>query len=237
MGQKRNAKLGKFSERAREEITFSEKLPTFEAMQSIEKSIRAYLLGFLVFEVLCFSFMSSGDRFVQMQWVNFHHSLWADYVFQGLSALAEIASPILIFGYFYWKKRSFAFPFLWSYAISTAIIQAAKHFLFPHALRPFAYFKSVPYAWHLVDGVFMNEYNSLPSGHTSAAWFMCFWLVLLSKSRWAAWFFALLAASVAYARVYLFQHFPLDTAVGAFIGTGTSLLVYYFFLLKPQKHD
>ena len=44
-------------------------------------------------------------------------------------------------------------------------------------------------------------------------------------------FYAIL---VAYSRVYLFQHFPVDTAVGALIGTGVSLLVYY---LNVSKSD
>ena len=44
-------------------------------------------------------------------------------------------------------------------------------------------------------------------------------------------FYAML---VAYSRVYLFQHFPVDTAVGAMIGTGVSLLVYYVNVSKSD---
>ena len=206
-------------------------------MQSMEKSIRTYLLAFLLFEIICLTFVGSNDRFAQMQWINLHHRPWADYLFRALSGFAEITTPIVIFLYFGWKKKNLARPFLLSYAVSTALIQFAKHIIFPDSLRPFAYFKGLLYDWHLVDGVFMNEYNSMPSGHTSAAWFMCFWLAFLSKSVWSGILFALLAAGVGYSRVYLFQHFPVDTAVGAFVGTATSLITYYFYFLKSHGND
>ena len=147
-------------------------------MSSMEKSIRTYLLTFLLFEVICLTFVGSHDRFAQMQWINMHYSRWADYLFRAFSAFAEILTPIVIFLYFIWKKKNLAKPFLLSYALSTGFIQFAKHVIFPDDLRPFAYFRGLLYDWHLVDGVFMNEYNSMPSGHTSAAWFMCFWLAL-----------------------------------------------------------
>jgi membrane-associated phospholipid phosphatase len=206
-------------------------------MQSMEKSIRTYLFAFLLFEVICLTFVCSMDRLTQMQWINGHHSRWADYLFQGLSASAEIITPIAIILYFFWKKKYLVKPFLISYAVSTGIIQFAKHLIFSDALRPHAYFKGIPQAWHWVDGVFMYEFNSMPSGHTSAAWFMCFWLAFVGKSGTSGIIFALLAAGVAYSRVYLFQHFPVDTAVGAFVGTAISFLVYYFYFLKPSKHD
>lgn len=206
-------------------------------MSSMEKSIRTYLLTFLLFEVICLTFVGSHDRFAQMQWINMHYSRWADYLFRAFSAFAEILTPIVIFLYFIWKKKNLAKPFLLSYALSTGFIQFAKHVIFPDDLRPFAYFRGLLYDWHLVDGVYMNEYNSMPSGHTSAAWFMCFWLALVGKTGWSGILFGLLAVGVGYSRVYLFQHFPIDTAVGAFVGTLTSLSIYYVYFLKSQRND
>jgi len=40
---------------------------------------------------------------------------------------------------------------------------------------------------------------------------------------------------VAYSRVYLFQHFPVDTLVGAFIGTGSSYLFYAINYAKSSS--
>jgi membrane-associated phospholipid phosphatase len=83
----------------------------------------------------------------------------------------------------------------------------------------------------------IHTHNSFPSGHTAAAWFMFFWFALLGKSRIWGLFVAFLAVGVAYSRVYLMQHFPVDIAVGACIGFASSALVYYFMLIKPQATD
>jgi membrane-associated phospholipid phosphatase len=74
----------------------------------------------------------------------------------------------------------------------------------------------------------------MPSGHTSAAWFMCFWISLAAKKPWISLLMVFYAILVAYSRVYLFQHFPVDTAVGATIGTGVSLLVYCLNISKSE---
>ncbi|MFM6915141.1 MAG: phosphatase PAP2 family protein, partial [Aquirufa sp.] len=52
------------------------------------------------------------------------------------------------------------------------------------------------------------------------------------------WFWGLLggiiAVGVAYSRVYLFQHFPVDTLVGAAIGVGSSALFYSIYDAKSH---
>jgi membrane-associated phospholipid phosphatase len=81
----------------------------------------------------------------------------------------------------------------------------------------------------------ISEYNSMPSGHTGAAFFMFFWVaVLLQRFHWGL-FAGLIAVGVAYSRVYLFQHFPVDTLVGAAIGVGASALFYYLNYAKIRS--
>jgi membrane-associated phospholipid phosphatase len=171
-----------------------------------------------------------------MTWVNAHHAPWADFIFQFFTGLAEVFLPIAFAIYLYKKKRNFFVPFLASYALSTAAIQFLKHFVFPHALRPFAYFAQLHLPWYLVPGVEINIQNSFPSGHTAAAWFMFFWFALLGKSRFWGFAMAILAIGVAYSRVYLMQHFPIDISVGACIGFFSSALVYYFMIYKPHAN-
>jgi membrane-associated phospholipid phosphatase len=145
--------------------------------------------------------------------------------------------PIALAVYLYQKKRSFFVPFLTSYAVSTLIIQGIKHLIFPNALRPIAYFAKLHISWDLVPGVDVHTHNSFPSGHTSAAWFMFFWFALLGKSRLWGLFMALIAIGVAYSRLYLMQHFPIDVTFGAGIGFLSSALVYYFMLYKSNEND
>jgi undecaprenyl-diphosphatase len=65
--------------------------------------------------------------------------------------------------------------------------------------------------------------HSFPSGHTATA---CAGATMLSflYPRGAP-FFILLAAAIAYSRLYVGVHFPLDVVGGAVIGVATALLL------------
>jgi membrane-associated phospholipid phosphatase len=77
-----------------------------------------------------------------------------------------------------------------------------------------------------VEGVELNSYFSFPSGHATAAFSMCLALaIIVGKVRWSA-VFAVVAALLAYSRVYLSQHFLQDIMAGAALGTVVSFLVY-----------
>ncbi len=204
-------------------------------MKALNVSFRIYFLGFLFFEILCLGYALNFSRFDQMRWINSYHSIPFDYIFQGFTFLAEIYLALFLLGYFYKKHKSFVFPYLLSYSLATLITQGLKHLLFADELRPFAFFKGINYSWHFVEGVFMNEYNSFPSGHTSAAWFLFFWIAMINPSKLWAVFCVLLAMGVAYSRVYLFQHFPIDTALGALIGFASSSIFYYHFVLSKKS--
>jgi membrane-associated phospholipid phosphatase len=206
-------------------------------MTQSKKSLWTFSVAFMAFECLCMVVLISSTRLDQMTWVNSHHALWADFMFRFFTSLAEVFLPITLAIYFYNRKRAFFVPFLTSYAVSTLIIQGIKHLIFPNALRPIAYFANLHLSWYLVPGVDVHTQNSFPSGHTSAAWFMFFWFALLGKSRLWGLFMALAAIGVAYSRIYLMQHFPIDVTFGAGIGFLSSALVYYFMLYKPNKND
>lgn len=205
-------------------------------MKKIQRPLRAFLLLFCVYQLAIWVFIAYYDRLKQMQCVNAFHAPWADLFFRGLTEIAELFMPIALLLYFIWKRRSWIKPFLISYALSTALVQIGKHILFADALRPFAYFKGLGIDWYLVQGVKINEYNSFPSGHTAAAWFVFFWVSCLG-GRALAIASGLLAIGVGYSRMYLFQHFPIDTAIGACIGLGSSLFVYYITFAKNDAEN
>lgn len=204
-------------------------------MKALNVSFKIYFLGFICFEILCLSYALNFSRFDQMRWINSNHSIIFDYIFQGFTFLAEIYLAIFLLLYFLKKRKEFVFPYLISYLTATLITQGLKHLVFANELRPFAFFKGIDYTWHFVDGILMNEYNSFPSGHTSAAWFLFFWIAMLKPSKAWAIFCVFAAIGVAYSRVYLFQHFPIDTSLGALIGFLSASVAYYLFLPNTKN--
>ena len=203
-------------------------------MSPRNKVVIYYLSGLIFFEAVVLTYIFLLDRMGQMSLINSFHSSEADFLFKIITSGAEITIPILFLGYLVWKKSDLLKSYVISYIFSTVIIQFLKLIVFKDALRPLSYFKGQAHAWHLVQNLLINEYNSMPSGHTSAAWFMCFWISLAAKKPWISLLMVFYAILVAYSRVYLFQHFPVDTAVGAMIGTGVSLLVYCLNISKSE---
>jgi membrane-associated phospholipid phosphatase len=202
-----------------------------------KKSLAAYSMAFWVFECLCIGVLVTFTRFEQMTWVNAKHAFFFDYLFRFFSSLAEVFLPAAFAIYLYRKDKLYFKAFLLSYALCTLLVQGAKHLIFFDSLRPTAYFAHLNFPWYLVPGVEVHANNSFPSGHTAGAWFMFFWFALLGKSRFWGICMAFVAMCVAYSRVYLMQHFPIDVAVGACVGFLSSYFVYYFLLLKPRIHD
>lgn len=204
-------------------------------MKHWSPALKAFLGIFILFEVVGWFFVGSTERLDQLLLINGANNPFTDILFQGLTAIAEVVLPVLFLIYLFRFRKEFALPYAYSYALSTGLIQFLKHFVFSGALRPLAYFAHAGIKWHLVPGLMMSEYNSMPSGHTGAAFFMFFWVaVLLKRFHWG-FIAGILAVGVAYSRVYLFQHFPVDTLVGAFLGTSSSYLFYYINYAKSSS--
>jgi membrane-associated phospholipid phosphatase len=201
-------------------------------MKHWSPALKAFLGIFILFEVVGWFFVGSTERLDQLLLINEANNPFTDILFQGLTAIAEVVLPVLFLIYLFRFRKEYALPYAYSYVLSTGLIQFLKHFVFSGALRPLAYFAHAGIKWHIVPGLLISEYNSMPSGHTGAAFFMFFWVaVLLKRFHWG-FIAGILAVGVAYSRVYLFQHFPVDTLVGAFLGTSSSYLFYYINYAK-----
>jgi membrane-associated phospholipid phosphatase len=125
--------------------------------------------------------------------------------------------------------------------LSTLIVQPIKHLV--NAPRPLTWFaENMPdVTLPLVEGVKMNLWLSFPSGHTTTFFVLFFSLSIILcaenvKGKTILSLLCFLCASFgAYTRIYLSQHFALDIFAGILITILSTLLLYYFLVLKTQN--
>jgi membrane-associated phospholipid phosphatase len=75
---------------------------------------------------------------------------------------------------------------------------------------------------------------SFPSGHTTAAFSMMFFLSLIIPNKYAKILFAIFAAFMGLSRVYLVQHFLIDVIAGSIVGILSTLFIYKFILVQEK---
>jgi membrane-associated phospholipid phosphatase len=112
-----------------------------------------------------------------------------------------------------------------AYALSGIFTQILKRTYFQKSPRPFKYFEDIA-DLHLVPGVEQLSWKSFPSGHSTTAFAIMICLSIIVKNNFYKLAFFILAALIAYSRVYLSQHFLTDILAGSFIGTFTGLWLH-----------
>ena len=125
--------------------------------------------------------------------------------------------------------------------LSTLIVQPIKHLV--NAPRPLTWFaENMPdVALPLVDGVKMNLWLSFPSGHTTTFFVLFFSISIIlcteniRGKNILSFLCFLLATFGAYTRIYLSQHFTLDIFAGILIASFSTILLYYFLVLKTKN--
>lgn len=140
-------------------------------------------------------------------------------------------------------RLDFAFFATFAISFSTIIVQTLKNTLFYKWPRPVRFLPKETIL-HFVEGVEINQFNTFPSGHTATAFCMAgviffisfniknsFWKILLQVFAFFAAFF------VGISRVYLMQHFVIDTFFGTIFGFLAALLAYFIFVLPIKKSE
>jgi membrane-associated phospholipid phosphatase len=182
-------------------------------------------LGWIVSFLIAYLITEKGDLEL---WLNEKNNHIADVFFKywthvGDGAVYAVIIILLLAFYSYWS----AFYLLLVSILQTILVQILKLVFFPDAPRPKSFFgESVNL--HFVEGVEVHAWNSFPSGHTATAFAIaCALSILMNHSKNSIWGIVLfvIAALVALSRVYLLQHFFIDTAVGAFLGIIAALIV------------
>ncbi len=200
------------------------------------------LLLFAVIPVLCI-YPKSEIHLA----VNKFHSPIADWFFRHVTYLGDgwfLIVPVLLLLFFSLRHVVFLITAYFSTGLITQIL---KRLVFHQVDRPSVYFEGNT-SLHLVDGVKMLGSYSFPSGHSTSAFALFLCLALIFKNGTLKMICFLLACTVAFSRIYLSQHFLMDTVAGSAIGVLGTLgcyLLYYrhertwhaWSLQKITRHD
>ncbi len=130
------------------------------------------------------------------------------------------------------RRFFYAWQILAAFLISGLLVQVLKNLIY--SPRPMEFFKLKEHIY-LIERVTHTGSSSFPSGHSASAFALATLLAIFAKDKKIGCLYLLAAVLVAYSRIYLSQHFPMDVMAGAAIGVFVALLVYYFFKAKSNR--
>lgn len=168
-------------------------------------------------------------------YINSHYSSFWDVFFYYATSMGNGFFFVFISFTLLFFRFKHSLMAIFTYALSSAIVQAIKHTVMADALRPFAALRD-SYTFHFTEGVDVHSYNSFPSGHAASAFGLFCLLTLINSNKIVGFAYFLLAFAAIYSRVYLAQHFFVDIYWGSIIGTGSALIVYNFCNLYFDKN-
>jgi membrane-associated phospholipid phosphatase len=195
---------------------------TFE--KHVKNKNLLWLFGYMTLATLIGVIFEKG---VPELWINKHHNVVFDQFFKYMTFFGDgWLYVILAVAFLFYRYSWFLFLAL-SIIIQTALVQIPKRVIWPELVRPSLYLEGADI--HFVEGVKINGYYSFPSGHTATAFTIATILIFIFyRVKWLHFPLALCAILAGFSRVYLMQHFFIDTAAGAFFGVLAVWISYYF---------
>jgi len=194
-----------------------------------------FLYPYLAIVLFVTSFNLMLDKAQIHLFLNQFHSLFFFFFFKWITHIGDgllviIAGIIMLL-----IRLKYGLMVLISYTASGILVQVLKKTIFSEIKRPRGFFEDSALI-HWVEGVTVHSNQSFPSGHATSAFALFFTLCLITKNNYLKFGCFLLAATIAYSRVYLSQHFLIDIVVGSIIGiTGAFLFYQYFNTLKYNR--
>jgi membrane-associated phospholipid phosphatase len=153
------------------------------------------------------------------------HTTFGNWIFAYLTYLGDgwaFIILILILAVRSYKVGIFALLALLS---TTFVVQMLKNFVFHEVARPSKYFES-KYTLNFVEGIDLHSFHSFPSGHTATAFSIFLILTFLTKNKYLGLLFFIAAISASFSRIYLQQHFFIDTYFGSLIAVSVTMLCF-----------
>ncbi len=206
------------------------------------KNIRALLIENSAFFLPYLIFLCAGGILIATYpkpqihiYINEHTYGKADLFFRLATYLGDgVTVAIVALAFLLYKVRNGLLIAL-SGILTSIVTQFLKHQVFSNHVRPKKFFEGI-YNLHFIPGVENYTEHSFPSGHSAAAFTLYLGIALLCKNKLLKFFLFLLAATVAFSRVYLSQHFFGDIYAGSAVGIASALFVYLLLWnYKPME--
>lgn len=176
-----------------------------------------FLIPYFLFLLLALPFVFTNEIGDFVIWVNQHHSAVGDVLFKYLSYLGNAIMYLWVFiVLLLLRKKKEALNLALVLGVTALVVLVSKEYLFGENLRPKRYLSDYPFQF--VEGVKVYGTNAFPSGHTSDAFGLAFFLTLLVRHKLFSLLMCVIAISVGIARIYLVQHFLIDVCAGSMIG-------------------
>lgn len=166
--------------------------------------------------------------------INQNHQNFLDIAFSYLTYLGDgIFYAVIVISMYFINQRK-AIVGLACFLMSSFAAQFLKKVFFANEPRPKAFFGD-KFDLHFVEGVEIFSVQSFPSGHSTTAFSLfCLLALWYRKPIWGFLFFVC-ALIASFSRVYLLQHFFIDTYFGAILGVGITLFLYWIFENRKIK--
>lgn len=162
-------------------------------------------------------------------WLNQQHSTFLDLFFRGFDWVGDgVFFGLVVVGLAFYKYY-YSLLALAALLLNSIVAQGLKRTIFEGTPRPKAFFPPDTALYYAIPPETVHSSNSFPSGHSTTAISVMLLLTIVfnNKILGVVFFFCALAGSLA--RVYLLQHFLVDTYAGMCIGFICTLLLYYYF--------
>jgi membrane-associated phospholipid phosphatase len=197
-------------------------------MESLKDKLQSpaflmYVLYFLTVLVLVL-FSEKGTFLV---WLNEKHNPFGDMFFTYITYLGEWHVFVIVGIILLLYRVYYAILLTLTGLLHLLIVQFLKIMIF-NSSRPALFYEDSLSSFNLVEGIELNSFYSMPSGHSASAFALATILILLTKNKLLQVIYMLLAILVAVSRVYLFQHFMGDTLAGATIGLLVSVIIWWY---------